>query len=148
MQNDQKEHEVTKCFPESASACTETVKCEHCFDSPQWCVLHGYRQDDPSHEYDYHICETKLIELGCRFCQNQAYEESKMSDAQLLARFMCHVSKAEAEAVMGPSIAQAAEFIGINPGEYEYSKHFHLALAKAKRIMAQAMLEEYKKGIA
>ncbi len=148
MQNDQNGARSNEMFPGNASACTETVKCGHCFDSPQWCVLHGCRQDDPNHEYDYHTCETKLIELGCRFCQNQAYEESKMSDAQLLAMFMCHISMMEAEAIMGPSGAQMEEFIGVSPGEFEYSKHFYLAVAKAKRIMAQALLEEYKKGIA
>ena len=73
--------------------------------------------------------------------------EEKMNDAELLMRFMCSIPTEEADALIGSSIAETTEFLGIQPEEYEYSKHYYLALAKAKRIIAQAMVEEYNKGI-
>lgn len=58
--------------------------------------------------------------------------------------FAGHVTNDEADGLIGPTVADAAKFLGIRSEEYQYERHYPQAIAKAKYTFADAMLAARK----
>lgn len=64
-----------------------------------------------------------------------------MSDETLRDRFAMAAPHEEVDGIIGGSIEQAAKFIGIDGRDYQYDTHYFKAVAKARFMWADAMMQ-------